>query len=213
MSSPSPNAGRRTGLPVFYVARPVVEADVLISMPKMKTHHWMGVTLCLKNLFGILPGVYYGWPKNLLHFRGIDNSILDLAGTIKVHYNIIDGVIGMEGDGPIMGKAKPVGVLVLSPFSLAADATAARLMGFDPRKIPYLCPGRPVPARAEAAGRRPRGENGPADSRPVRLPGRVQRDAGRAFLLARMPRTKAPATMRPIEARLMTTPQRKLAGR
>jgi len=133
-----PNAGRRSGLPVFYVAKPVVEADVLISMPKMKTHHWMCVTLSLKNLFGILPGVYYGWPKNLLHFRGIDNSILDLAGTIRVHYTIIDGVMGMEGDGPIMGRGKPVGVLVLSPFSLAADATAARLMGFDPRKVPYL---------------------------------------------------------------------------
>jgi uncharacterized protein (DUF362 family) len=132
------NAGRRTGLPVFYVAKPVAGADILISMPKMKTHHWMAVTLCLKNLFGILPGVYYGWPKNLLHFRGIDNSILDLARTIKVHYNIIDGVLGMEGDGPIMGKAKPVGALVLSPFALAADATAARLMGFDPQRVPYL---------------------------------------------------------------------------
>jgi len=132
------NKGRRTGLPVFYVARPVAEADVLISMPKMKTHHWMGVTLCLKNLFGVLPGIYYGWPKNLLHFKGIDNSILDLVGTIKVHYNIVDGVTGMEGDGPIMGKARTVGALVLSPFSLAADATAARLMGFDPRKISYL---------------------------------------------------------------------------
>jgi uncharacterized protein (DUF362 family) len=133
-----PNAGRWTGLPTFYIARPVAEADVLISMPKMKTHHWMCVTLCLKNLFGVLPGVYYGWPKNLLHFKGIDNSILDLAGTIKIHYNIIDGVMGMEGDGPIMGKAKPVGALVMSSFSLAADATAARLMGFDPQRIPYL---------------------------------------------------------------------------
>jgi len=132
------NKGRRTGLPAFYVSRPVAEADVLISMPKMKTHHWMCVTLSLKNLFGILPGVYYGWPKNLLHFRGIDNSILDLARTIKVHYNIIDGVVGMEGDGPIMGKAKPVGVLVLSSFSLAADATAARLIGFAPERVPYL---------------------------------------------------------------------------
>lgn len=132
------NAGRRTGLPVFYVAKPVAGADILISMPKMKTHHWMAVTLCLKNLFGILPGVYYGWPKNLLHFRGIDNSILDLARTIKVHYNIIDGVVGMEGDGPIMGKTKPVGTLVLSPFPMAADSTAARMMGFDPQKIFYL---------------------------------------------------------------------------
>ncbi len=132
------NRGRRSGLREFYLARAVAMADVLISMPKMKTHHWMGVTLCLKNLFGTLPGTYYGWPKNLLHFRGIENSVLDLAQTVKVHYNVIDGVVGMEGDGPIMGRAKPVGALVLSPFSLAADATAARLMGFDPRRILYL---------------------------------------------------------------------------
>jgi uncharacterized protein (DUF362 family) len=132
------NRGGLTGLPSFYLARPVAEADVLISLPKMKTHHWAGVTLCLKNLFGVLPGIYYGWPKNVLHFRGIERSILDLAQTVKVHYGIIDGVVGMEGDGPIMGKAKPVGVLVLSPAALAADATAARLMGFDPRKVLYL---------------------------------------------------------------------------
>jgi len=132
------NKGGLTRLPEFYVARPVAEADVLISMPKLKTHHWAGVTLCLKNLFGVLPGIYYGWPKNLLHFRGIERSVLDLARTVPVHYNVIDGVVGMEGDGPIMGKARPVGVLVLSPFSLAADATAARLMGFDPRKVLYL---------------------------------------------------------------------------
>ena len=133
-----PNRGGLTGLQQFYLAKAVAEADVLISLPKMKIHHWVGVTLCLKNLFGVLPGVYYGWPKNLLHVRGIERSILDLARTVKVHYNIIDGVTGMEGDGPIMGKAKPVGVLVLSPFSLAADAMAVRLMGFDPRKILYL---------------------------------------------------------------------------
>jgi uncharacterized protein (DUF362 family) len=132
------NKGGRTGLPAFFLARPVAEADVLISLPKMKTHHYAGVTLCLKNLFGTLPGIYYGWPKNPLHFRGIENSILDLALTVRIHYGIIDGVVGMEGDGPIMGKAKSVGALVLSPFPLAADATAARLMGFDPRKILYL---------------------------------------------------------------------------
>jgi uncharacterized protein (DUF362 family) len=133
-----PNRGGLTRLRAFYLARPVAEADVVISLPKMKTHHGMGVTLCLKNLFGTLPGIYYGWPKNLLHWNGIKESILDLARTVRVHYNIVDGVVGMEGDGPIMGKAKPVGVLVLSPFSLAADATASRIMGFDPRKVLYL---------------------------------------------------------------------------
>jgi uncharacterized protein (DUF362 family) len=104
----------------------------------MKTHKLAGITLSMKNMFGILPGIVYGWPKNTLHWNGIPLSICEINGTVKVHYSIVDGVVGMEGDGPIMGKAKPVGVLVLSPFSLAADATAARIMGFDPRKILYL---------------------------------------------------------------------------
>jgi uncharacterized protein (DUF362 family) len=134
----TPNKGSLTGLSHFYLAGPVADADVLISLPKMKTHHWVGVTLGLKNLFGVLPGIYYGWPKNLLHYRGIERSILDLARTVKVHYDIIDAVVGMEGDGPIMGRAKPVGALIMSSFPLAADSTAARLMGFDPAKILYL---------------------------------------------------------------------------
>ncbi len=132
------NKGTATGLPGFFLPREVAEADVFISLPKMKTHHYVGVTLSLKNLFGVLPGIYYGWPKNVLHFAGVENSILDLARTVKIDYAVADGVVGMEGDGPIMGTAKPVGVLVLSRHPLAADATAARIMGFDPEKVPYL---------------------------------------------------------------------------
>ncbi len=132
------NKGAATGLPGFFLPREVAQADVFISLPKMKTHHYMGVTLSLKNLFGVLPGIYYGWPKNLLHFAGVENSILDLARTVKIDYVVIDGVEGMEGDGPIMGTTKPVGTLVLSGHPLAADATAARIMGFEPGKVPYL---------------------------------------------------------------------------
>jgi len=132
------NRGKRMGLPTFYLPRVLTDADILINMPKLKTHHWMGVTLCHKNLFGTLPGIYYGWPKNVLHYCGIENSILDMAQTIRTHYNIIDGIVGMEGDGPIMGSPRPVGALILSAHSLAADATAARIMGFDPLKVPYL---------------------------------------------------------------------------
>jgi uncharacterized protein (DUF362 family) len=132
------NKGRYTGLPHFYVAAAVARADVVISMPKLKTHHWVGVTLSMKNLFGTLPGIFYGWPKNLLHQRGIPNSIIDLALTIPVHYAIVDGVIGMEGDGPIMGVAKQVGAVIMGKNLLAVDCTAARIMGFDPYKIDYL---------------------------------------------------------------------------
>src|SRR5262249_42170192 len=77
----TPNLGRLTGLDRLFLARTVATADVLISLPKLKTHHWAVATLSLKNLFGTLPGICYGWPKNELHWRGIDNSIVDIALT------------------------------------------------------------------------------------------------------------------------------------
>ena len=64
------------------------------------------MTCSLKNLFGVVPGAVYGWPKNILHFQGIENSILDLAATVRPGLTIVDAVVGMEGDGPIMGTAR-----------------------------------------------------------------------------------------------------------
>jgi len=105
---------------------------------KMKTHHWAGATLSMKNLFGVMPGIYYGWPKNLLHKAGIENSILDINATLKPHFAIVDGIVGMQGDGPIMGDPKQVGVLVMGRNLAAVDATCCRIMGIDPYKISYL---------------------------------------------------------------------------
>ncbi len=132
------NMGRLTGLDYLYLARTVVETDVLISLPKLKTHHWAGATLSLKNLFGVLPGICYGWPKNELHWRGIPNSIIDIALTNTPHLAIVDGIVGMEGDGPLNGTAKEMGVLVMGSDLLAVDATCCRLMGIDPRRVPFL---------------------------------------------------------------------------
>jgi uncharacterized protein (DUF362 family) len=134
----TPNLGRLTGLEVLYLARTVVTADVLISMPKLKTHHWAGATLSLKNLFGTLPGICYGWPKNELHWRGIDNSIVDIALTRTPDLAIVDGIVGMEGDGPLNGTARHFGALVMGCDPLAVDATCCRIMGLDPEKIAYL---------------------------------------------------------------------------
>ena len=78
-------------------------------MPKLKTHHWAGMTLQHEEPVRRRAGRCYGWPKNLLHFHGIENSILDLAATIRPHLAIVDGIVGMEGDGPIMGTPRPVG--------------------------------------------------------------------------------------------------------
>ena len=113
-------------------------ADLIVSMPKMKTHHWAGVTLSLKNLFGVMPGVCYGWPKNVLHHAGIPESILDIAATVRPHLAIVDGIVGMEGDGPIMGTPRTSGVLVMGTNLPAVDATCARLMGIDPWRVAYL---------------------------------------------------------------------------
>jgi uncharacterized protein (DUF362 family) len=75
-------------------------------MPKVKTHHWTGVTLSMKNMFGVVPGSRYGWPKNVLHWAGINESILDICATVRPHFVIADGIIAMEGDGPLNGTPK-----------------------------------------------------------------------------------------------------------
>lgn len=135
------NLGRLTKLEYLYLAETFVRADVVISLPKLKTHHWAGATLSLKNLFGAVPGICYGWPKNELHWRGIDNSIVDIALTRTPQLTIVDAIIGMEGDGPLNGMPKPLGALVMGCDLLAVDATCCRLMQLDPQRIAYLVMG------------------------------------------------------------------------
>lgn len=133
-----PNRGDATKLELLALPEAVLDADWVVSVAKMKTHHWAGVTLSLKNLFGALPGTCYGWPKNVLHWQGIHAAVLDVAATVRADLAIIDGIVGMEGDGPIMGTAKAAGALVLGRNLAAVDATAARIMGVEPLSVPYL---------------------------------------------------------------------------
>lgn len=116
----------------------ILAADVVVSLAKLKTHHWAGMTASMKNLFGVVPGAVYGWPKNLLHYCGIESSILDLNATIRPAFAIVDAVVAMEGDGPIMGTPKPCGFLAMGRDPVAVDATCARIMGLDPERIGYL---------------------------------------------------------------------------
>jgi uncharacterized protein (DUF362 family) len=113
-------------------------ADLIVSLPKLKTHHWAGITCAMKNLFGVMPGICYGWPKNVLHREGISQSILDINGAVAPHLAIVDGIVGMEGDGPIMGTPRASGVLVMGANLPAVDATSARLMRIDPGRVAYL---------------------------------------------------------------------------
>src|SRR5205085_10012697 len=88
-----------TGLGELALPVELLRADFVVSMPKLKTHHWAGMTASMKNFFGVVPGAVYGWPKNILHTHGIDNSIVDLNATIRPHLAIVDAVTAMEGDG------------------------------------------------------------------------------------------------------------------
>ena len=103
-----------TDLKQLYLPETLFNADLLVSMPKLKTHHWAGVTLSLKNMFGFVPGSVYGWPKNVLHWAGIHESILDINSSLPIpQFAIVDGIVGMEGNGPLQGQAKPSGMLIL----------------------------------------------------------------------------------------------------
>jgi uncharacterized protein (DUF362 family) len=133
-----PNRGGRSRLGELYLPQDVLAADLVVSIAKMKTHHWVGATLSMKNLFGVMPGSVYGWPKNVLHWAGITQAILDITATVRPTLAIVDGIVGMEGDGPIMGTPVASHVLVMGANPPAVDATCARIMGINPLKIDYL---------------------------------------------------------------------------
>jgi uncharacterized protein (DUF362 family) len=127
-----------SGLGQLWLPQTVLASDFIVSMPKVKTHHWAGVTLSMKNMFGIVPGSRYGWPKNGLHWAGIHESILDICATVRPHFVIADGIVAMEGDGPLNGDELRLNSIVLSDDPVAADATCARALGVTPDKVVYI---------------------------------------------------------------------------
>jgi uncharacterized protein (DUF362 family) len=163
------NAGRFSKLPGLYFPRSVVEADFVVSMPKLKTHHWVGVTASMKNLYGVLPGIKYGWPKNVLHHHGIPETVADIACTLPRTLAIVDGVDCMEGDGPILGSLKHMGLIIVGADLASVDATAARIIGLDPVRVSYL--------------RLSGGRLGPLDDRFIQQRGERWRDVAKPFQL------------------------------
>ncbi len=148
-----------TGMKEIALPVSLLDSDFVISLPKLKTHHWAGITCSMKNLFGTVPGAVYGWPKNPLHVHGISNSILDLTATIRPHFAIVDAVTGMEGDGPIMGRPRFLGFVAMGSDPVAVDATCARVIGLDPEKIDYLKPAAEFLGNIDARRIEQRGES------------------------------------------------------
>ena len=123
----------------FYPARVVCESDIIISLPKLKTHEMMYFTGSMKNLFGTIPGL----KKSRFHFNfpekeDFASMIVDLNGALKADYAIMDAIIAMEGPGPGSGYPKPLGFLASSSNLLALDSTSAKIIGYIPEEIPIL---------------------------------------------------------------------------
>src|SRR5438132_5345473 len=127
-----------SGLGHLWLPRTVLASDFIVSMPKVKTHHWAGVTLSMKNMFGIVPGCRYGWPKNILHWAGIHESILDICATVRPHFVIADAIVAMQGDGPLNGTEHHLQTVVLADDPVAADSTLTRFMRIRPERVAHI---------------------------------------------------------------------------
>lgn len=115
---------------------PILNADVIISLPKLKTHAMTSYTGAVKNLFGTIPGTY----KAELHFRIDDRKafcsmLVDLHECVKPTLSIMDGVWGMEGNGPTAGQNRHIGIVMASENAHAMDLAACHLIDYKPHEV------------------------------------------------------------------------------
>jgi len=117
----------------IYIDKMVLEADVIINVPKLKTHVQVGFTGAVKNLFGCIPGKR----KALWHFRAGDDDfrfgrlLIEIYRKIKPALNVIDGIVMMEGNGPAQGDPKPLGLIALSEDGLLLDRVICEIIGIQ----------------------------------------------------------------------------------
>jgi uncharacterized protein (DUF362 family)/NAD-dependent dihydropyrimidine dehydrogenase PreA subunit len=142
--------------------RRLLDADLVINLPKAKTHGQMVMTAAVKNSFGAVVGM----EKAQWHFRAGKNPadfarlLLHVHGLVAPRLSILDGVIGMEGNGPSGGDSRPLGVLVAGTDAHAVDAVLARIWGLDPSRVHTLAAARaqgllPHPDALEIVGPAP----------------------------------------------------------
>ena len=117
----------------------VTDADVVISLPKLKTHDLMRYTGAVKNLFGTIPGLikpaYHVKLQTTDQFAGM---LLDLAGFVHPALTVMDAVVGMDGDGPSAGRPFPIGAVLAGADPTAVDVAAVALVGHDPLAMPTI---------------------------------------------------------------------------
>jgi len=121
------------------VISPILEADLVINVCKLKSHGLAVYSGAVKNVYGVIPGLL----KAELHFRfqsieDFSDMVVDVCDFVRPALNIIDGVVAMEGEGPGSGDPRPVGAIVASRCPYSADLVATGLVGYEPEEIPML---------------------------------------------------------------------------
>lgn len=132
----------------YILAEPVLKAEVLIDLAKLKTHGGAGVTLSMKNLMGCIlgGGTYragrYEWAdysdRLKIHTTGFQEALVDLNRLIHPHLFVIDGIMAQEGNSPFQGELVEMGILIAGLDRVAVDATGARSMGIDPDAVGHI---------------------------------------------------------------------------
>ena len=112
----------------------IVTESAIISAAKLKTHMATTVTLGMKNMFGLLPDKF----KGKFHAKGISSVVVDINSVLKPALTVIDGFVGMEGRGPVDGTPVKMDLIIAGTDAVATDATASRIIGFDPNKIKHI---------------------------------------------------------------------------
>jgi uncharacterized protein (DUF362 family)/NAD-dependent dihydropyrimidine dehydrogenase PreA subunit len=126
----------------FTFAKGVLDADGLVSLPKMKTHQLTRFTGCVKNQFGCIPGVL----KGQFHVKMSDpynfgTMLVDINTFLKPRLYVMDGIIAMEGNGPRSGKPRPMNVVLFSSDPIALDSIACKMINLNPEFVPTAKPG------------------------------------------------------------------------
>ncbi len=123
----------------FTVAKAIMESDVIISLPKLKTHGFEKYTGCIKNQFGCIPGIMKGeYHIKLPDANKFAQMLVDLSNFVKPALYVMDGIQAMEGNGPRGGKPRHMGLLLFSSDPIALDATVCRLINLDPENVPTI---------------------------------------------------------------------------
>jgi uncharacterized protein (DUF362 family) len=112
----------------------IVTESAIVSAAKLKTHMSTTVTLGMKNMFGLLPDKL----KGKYHMKGISRVIVDINTVLRPALTVIDGFVAMEGRGPSDGTPVQMDLIIAGTDTVAADATACRVMGFDPHEISHV---------------------------------------------------------------------------